>query len=608
MTTKFPAELDQFDNPNPGSSQAVARTHSQRHGDVNDAIEAVEVKVGADHSMDPSSLDFKVGAQENFIGGLVSPEGAELIGFSQQTLNSQERQLGEKLRTEVRSILDFVPPSQKSQIIDGTSQWDASDVINYAMRELGGGEILVPKGARLAIASPIDMPRGTVLRGGATFDTAPGVGAKIFLLPGSNCSMLRTPLASGEGGPTHFMALENLLFDGNKSNQTVESIAVQFYGAFVGSWLRNICILNTLGTSLDFRGGTDVAVSHLWVVGATVGNGYAVDMNQDLSGSALSGLLQMDNVYIENTGTVVGVDPKTNPEVRGKNLRLRRLASASIANIHTEGAANAIDIDQCHIVDIGKITGANIGRPDVTDSALVRFLNANTRAVRIGPIFLGQVTGTPYIVRRATGVASNFIQEVPYTTNPYVAGYECHSDRAYGYKRQLQTSFANQAAVARVGGFSFAAWNMIHGQPDDALSPRSYVRDLGTGPRLGSTINQPANGEKDFITVTSVGTGGDRVDFSDPMVTGLRNTAQDVLNGSVYRLSSTAVGGVALVYQRISGQNSAADTIVACMRGTGAPTMNADYLGQEYLDTAARRCYKAVNSGSGASDWKPITT
>ncbi len=607
MVTRFPEDLDSFDNPRPDSSQSVVRTHSQQHSDANDAIEAVQRKIGSNDSSEPDSLDFKVGAQENFIGGLVSPDGAELIGFSQQTLNSQERQLGEKLRTEVRSILDFVPATQKSQIIDGTSQWDASDVINHAMRELGGGEILIPKGARLAIASPIDMPRGTVLRGGATFDTAPGVGAKIFLLPGSNCPMLRTPLASGDGGPTHFMGLENLLFDGNKINQTVESIAVQFYGAFVGSWLRNICILNTLGTSLDFRGGTDVAVSHLWVVGATVGNGYAVDMNQDLSGNALSGLLQMDNVYIENTGTVVGVDPKTNPEVRGKNLRLRRLASASIANIHTEGAANAIDIDQCHIVDIGKITGANIGRLDVADPALVRFLNASTRAVRIGPMFLGQVTGTPHIVRKASGVVSNFIPDVPYTTNPYVAGYECHSDRAYGYKRQLQTSFANQAAVARIGGFSFAAWNLINGQPDDATAPRSYLRDLGTGPRLGSTINQTSNNEKDFISVTSVGTGGDRIDLSDPIVAGQRMTAQDVLLGSVYRLNSSAVGGTALVYQRISGQNSAADSIVTCMRGSGAPSMSAEYLGQEYLDTSARRSYKAVNTGTGAADWKPIT-
>lgn len=66
MTTKFPAELDQFDNPQPGTSQNVVRTHSQQHSDANDAVEAVQRKIGVDGSDDPDSLDHKVRA----IGGV----------------------------------------------------------------------------------------------------------------------------------------------------------------------------------------------------------------------------------------------------------------------------------------------------------------------------------------------------------------------------------------------------------------------------------------------------------------------------------------------------------------------------------------------------------
>lgn len=72
MTTKFPAELDQFENPRPDTSQATARTHSQQHGDANDAIEALQAKVGTNMSGDPDSLDFKVGALENVTEGLDS--------------------------------------------------------------------------------------------------------------------------------------------------------------------------------------------------------------------------------------------------------------------------------------------------------------------------------------------------------------------------------------------------------------------------------------------------------------------------------------------------------------------------------------------------------
>ena len=46
MTTAYPTALDAFTNPTGSQSQAASRTHSQQHGDLNDAVEALQAKVG----------------------------------------------------------------------------------------------------------------------------------------------------------------------------------------------------------------------------------------------------------------------------------------------------------------------------------------------------------------------------------------------------------------------------------------------------------------------------------------------------------------------------------------------------------------------------------
>ncbi len=42
MTTQFPAAVDDFSNPLPSTSQLAVRSHSQQHGDLNDAVKALE--------------------------------------------------------------------------------------------------------------------------------------------------------------------------------------------------------------------------------------------------------------------------------------------------------------------------------------------------------------------------------------------------------------------------------------------------------------------------------------------------------------------------------------------------------------------------------------
>lgn len=61
MPTSFPIALDNFTNPTPADKLITPTVlHSDQHSNENDAIEALEAKVGIDGSTDPNSLDYRI--------------------------------------------------------------------------------------------------------------------------------------------------------------------------------------------------------------------------------------------------------------------------------------------------------------------------------------------------------------------------------------------------------------------------------------------------------------------------------------------------------------------------------------------------------------------
>lgn len=82
MATSFPNNLDELINPN-GSDQLSAPSHSEQHANANDAIEALQVKVGIDGSTDPDSLTYKVSTIETLLNDVNSSSDAtiELLGL-----------------------------------------------------------------------------------------------------------------------------------------------------------------------------------------------------------------------------------------------------------------------------------------------------------------------------------------------------------------------------------------------------------------------------------------------------------------------------------------------------------------------------------------------
>jgi len=64
MATNFPTSLDSLTNPQ-GTDSVAAVSHAAQHANANDAIEALEAKVGADNSTVTTSLDYRVRTLEN---------------------------------------------------------------------------------------------------------------------------------------------------------------------------------------------------------------------------------------------------------------------------------------------------------------------------------------------------------------------------------------------------------------------------------------------------------------------------------------------------------------------------------------------------------------
>ena len=78
MATNFPASLDSLTNPT-SSDSLNSPSHSAQHANVNDAVEALQAKVGVDSSAVSSSLDYKVADHASRITTL---EGAPAAGLT----------------------------------------------------------------------------------------------------------------------------------------------------------------------------------------------------------------------------------------------------------------------------------------------------------------------------------------------------------------------------------------------------------------------------------------------------------------------------------------------------------------------------------------------
>ena len=77
MPSNYPDSLDNLTNPESTSS---LEGHAALHATVNDALEAIELKLGVDGSTDINSIDYKISQLESDLATLDSENTGELLG------------------------------------------------------------------------------------------------------------------------------------------------------------------------------------------------------------------------------------------------------------------------------------------------------------------------------------------------------------------------------------------------------------------------------------------------------------------------------------------------------------------------------------------------
>ena len=77
MPSNYPDSLDNLTNPESTSS---LEGHAALHATVNDALEAIELKLGVDGSTDVNSIDYKISQLESDLATLDSENTGELLG------------------------------------------------------------------------------------------------------------------------------------------------------------------------------------------------------------------------------------------------------------------------------------------------------------------------------------------------------------------------------------------------------------------------------------------------------------------------------------------------------------------------------------------------
>ena len=78
MATNYPTSKDNLTNP---AATESMEGHAALHGNVNDAIEAIETKLGINGSNDVNSIDYKVAQLQTSLSTLDAENASEILGL-----------------------------------------------------------------------------------------------------------------------------------------------------------------------------------------------------------------------------------------------------------------------------------------------------------------------------------------------------------------------------------------------------------------------------------------------------------------------------------------------------------------------------------------------
>lgn len=118
LATNFPSNLDNLSNPQGTDTLAG---HAELHSNVNDALEALQAKVGVNDSAVTTSLDYRIKTLENSGAGNIAEE-LGLAGNNDLTITGIENQtaIDTFSKTEYRTVRYEIQISRGSQYYSST--------------------------------------------------------------------------------------------------------------------------------------------------------------------------------------------------------------------------------------------------------------------------------------------------------------------------------------------------------------------------------------------------------------------------------------------------------------------------------------------------------
>jgi hypothetical protein len=162
MASNYPTSLDSLQNPSSGDSLVG---HAQQHSDANDAIEAIQLKLGIDGSSDTDSIEYR-------LSNLESDSGTEIIDKLGLSGNNVLEVTGIEMKTTIdtfsmsafRSAKYSIQLTKNQQyyssivslIHDGTNVYmTESDIISNTENNLGNIDFEINSGIINLTVTPI---------------------------------------------------------------------------------------------------------------------------------------------------------------------------------------------------------------------------------------------------------------------------------------------------------------------------------------------------------------------------------------------------------------------------------------------------------------------
>jgi hypothetical protein len=248
MSSTFPTTIDSFSNPTSTTARNASGglAHASQHSDVNDAIEALEAKVGTDSSIDSTSHDYKLSGvtgtdkassltgTETLTNKSLSDSTTYIVDNTDATKKAQFQASGISAST----TRTFTFPDESTTIVGTgatqtlTNKTLTNPVISGASATAAGAygydatnkAVLVGDGAT---AQSIFISDWVAFTPGFTgFSVNPVVAAR-YTLVGKICFIAIRATSSGTSNATGF-TITNLPF-------TCKNDSIYFYGRGIGS-------------------------------------------------------------------------------------------------------------------------------------------------------------------------------------------------------------------------------------------------------------------------------------------------------------------------------------------------------------------------------------